>query len=401
MLNSSNSSTRKHPEDRLPASERQLEDLQNHIRRWLFEDALPWWAANSWDTVHGGVVEAFSFDGVDAARPVKRTRVACRQIYAFSHAHILGWSGGLELAGQCLRHLTETLWTGPKTGLPKLMTRSGEVADATVDLYDHSFALFAFSWYARATGSQNALDWVYRTIDFIETNLRHPTGKGFQNQSPASGARLQNPHMHLTEACLAAFETTNDPRFAKIGREMVDLFRDYFFNLPTGILSESFTDDLQRISGPDGQIIEPGHQFEWSWLLNGWRKHLDLDLAPEIRALHEFAERWGVDQKTGAVRDAINIDRTVMAGGSRIWPNTERLKSAIAVHDLDGSDVTPILRQTTSVLLDRYLATDKPGLWIDSFNDQAHATAPDVPTSTLYHLFLAFAELLNYQRPET
>lgn len=371
--------------------------VQDHVREWLFRDALPWWAEHSWDREYGGVVEAFNFDGSDARLPIKRTRVASRQIYVFSHAHLLGWSNGLGLAEQCMRHMTETLWAGPKKGFPKRMTRTGEVADATVDLYDHAFALFGFAWHARATGSRNSLDWTYRTIDFIEENLRHPTQPGFLHQTPVRGDRLQNPHMHLTEACLVAFETTGDNRFRDIAREVIDLFRTRFYDSSTGALYESFTDDLQRVEGPDGLIVEPGHQFEWSWILNAMRPHLDVDVSQDIRKLHTFAERLGVDPKTGAVRDAIYDDGSVISGGSRTWPNTERLKSAIAIHDLDGTDVTAIVRQTMAVLFGRYLSTEKPGLWSDAFDDQAKPTASNVPTSTLYHVFLALAELDRFR----
>ncbi len=374
---------------------RPLAEMQKRAAVWLFDQALPWWVENSWDAAHKGVVEAFDFNGKDAALPAKRTRVACRQIYVFSHAHTLGWSDGLDLAGHCLRHLTDTVWSGPQKGFPRLMSRTGEIADDTIDLYDHSFALFAFAWHARATGSRESLDWTYRTLDFIEAQLRHPTQPGFMHQKPFEGWRLQNPHMHLTEACLVAFETTGDNRFRDVARELVDLFRTRFFDINSGALYESFTDDLQPIPGPDGMIVEPGHQFEWSWILNALRPHLAVDVSAEIRALHHFGERFGVDPKTGAVRDAINADGTVISAGSRTWPNTERLKSAIAIRDLDGADVTPILEQTCSVLFDRYLAVEPAGTWSDAFDEQARPTAHNVPTSTLYHVVLAMTELLR------
>ncbi len=374
----------------------ELDELKRRARSWLFEEALPWWAANTWDEANGGIVEAFDFDGRDAVLPIKRTRVACRQIYVFSHAHILGWPHGLDVAARCINHLTDQMWAGPERGFPKLTTRTGDIADATIDLYDHAFALFGFAWHARATGSQHSIDWTYRTLDFIENQLRHPTQPGFVHQLPRAQGRLQNPHMHLTEACLSAFEATGDNRFRAVARELVDLLCDHFFDSSSGALHETFSDDLQRINCPDGGIVEPGHQFEWSWILNAMRGHLARDVTGEIRMLHEFAERWGVDRDSGAVRDAIRTDGTQIAGGSRTWPNAERLRSAIALNDLDRVDVEPIIRQTMKVLFGRYLATDRPGLWCDAFDDAGRPTATNVPTSTLYHIFGAFAELLRF-----
>jgi mannose/cellobiose epimerase-like protein (N-acyl-D-glucosamine 2-epimerase family) len=36
-----------------------------------------------------------------------------------------------------------------------------------------------------------------------------------------------------------------------------------------------------------------------------------------------------------------------------------------------------------------------PGLWIDAFDASGQPVATAIPTSTFYHLFLAFAEILR------
>ena len=42
-----------------------------------------------------------------------------------------------------------------------------------------------------------------------------------------------------------------------------------------------------------------------------------------------------------------------------------------------------------------YLGTRVPGLWIDQFDAQGEARADVVPASTLYHLVVAFEDLLR------
>jgi len=46
-------------------------------------------------------------------------------------------------------------------------------------------------------------------------------------------------------------------------------------------------------------------------------------------------------------------------------------------------------------LLNRYLAVEPLGGWLDAFNQAGQPTAKAMPTSTFYHLFLAFAEVLR------
>lgn len=356
--------------------------------------ALPWWAANGVDRTNGGYVEQMTMDGRDAGVAFKRTRVTARQIYVFSHGHILGFEKGADLARHGADFLISKTWNGIDKGFSRLLTRKGERLDPTADLYDHAFVLFALAWLHKATGDKNARDWLHRTLDFIETHLRHPVA-GFWHELPPQGPRQQNPHMHLTEACLAAFEATGEKRFADLATEIIGLFQTRFFDLKTQRLAEYFTDDLKPVPGDQGRIVEPGHQFEWAWILNSSRKLLGLDLAKEIRAAASFAEKNGVDPSSCATYNQIRDDGAPVDKGSRAWPNCERIKAAIALYELEGTAPSDVVRSSTALLLERYLAHSPHGTWIDAFDAEGKPAANTIPASTLYHVFLAFAEVLR------
>jgi N-acylglucosamine 2-epimerase/mannose-6-phosphate isomerase len=365
------------------------------LHDWMFAAALPWWAAHGLDRARGGYVEQMTMQGRDAGLPFKRTRVTARQIYVFSHAHLLGFEPGLSAARHGVEFLVQRSWNGPERGFARRLSREGELLDPTPDLYDLAFVLFAFAWFHRATGEGLVRDWMHRTLDFIETHLRVADGEGFQHALPARGWRQQNPHMHLTEACLAAFQATGEARFGDLARELIGIFRTRFFDPGSQTLAEFFTEDLRRAPGEPGRIIEPGHHFEWAWILNSARKQLGIDLAREIRSAAGFAEKHGVDPASGATFNSVRDDGTPLDRGSRTWPNTERIKAAIALAELDGTDPEPVLRRSASLLLDRYLAHTPRGTWIDAFDADGRPVATSIPASTLYHLFLAFAEVLR------
>jgi mannose/cellobiose epimerase-like protein (N-acyl-D-glucosamine 2-epimerase family) len=46
-------------------------------------------------------------------------------------------------------------------------------------------------------------------------------------------------------------------------------------------------------------------------------------------------------------------------------------------------------------LFETHLATETPGLWIDSFDAAGAPQDADVPASSLYHLMTAFSALLT------
>ena len=365
------------------------------IHDWMFNAALPWWAANGVDRANGGFVEQVTPDGADAGIAFKRTRVTARQIYVFSHGHMLGFKPGLELANHGVDFLTSKTWKGPDKGFARRLTREGGALDSTPDLYDHAFVLFALGWHYKASGDQNSRDWMHRTLDYIETHMRVNGGEGFWHELPPKGWRQQNPHMHLTEACLAAFEATGEARFSTLAKGIIAVFNARFFDTQTQTLAEFFTEDLARAPGDDGRIVEPGHQFEWAWILNSCRKLLGVQLAPQIRALASFAEAHGVDGATKITFNSVRNDGAPIDRSSRTWPNTERIKAAIALHELDGTNPSPVIESSAALLFDRYLGRTLPGTWVDLVDADGKPVPGNAPASTFYHVFLAFAEVLR------
>ena len=378
-------------------------ELTTQIRDWLYEKALPFWAEAGVDHEFGGFVEALDFTGADAGVPHKRVRVTCRQIYVFSHAKLLGWTDGAHLIDRGADYLIEKAWRGDDAGFARRLTREGDVLDPTADLYEQAFALFAFAFAYQATQTPDYLQWAHKTADFIEEHLRDKEGEGFWHNSERTGHRQQNPHMHLTEACLAAASATGDERFSDLGKELIALFQNRFFNPETGALTEFFERDWSAAKGEKGHIVEPGHQLEWAWILQNARRRLGAGDARTIRMLIKYAETHGLNLKTGAIMNSIALNGRPIDAGSRSWPSTERIKAAVALYELDGEDPSDVVEQTSRLLFERYLSS-APGLieipegaWIDAFDGEANPVSERIPASILYHLFLAFTEVLRLQ----
>ncbi len=365
------------------------------VRRWLFEDAAPLWARAAVDMVNGGYHETLDFSGAPGGSDIKRVRVVARQIYVYSHASMLGFSDGARVADQGMRFLTSFAWQGAN-GWARVLAPDGAVRDATPDLYDHAFVLFALAWRFRATGDEEARRFALQTLEVIDTRLRHPGGEGFLNALPPEGPRQQNPHMHLLEASLAAFEAFGDARFADLANELTGLFERRLFDPVTGTLAEFFNEDWTRAPGEVGRRVEPGHHFEWAWILNEKQRLIGGDMTAHIEALVGFAERHGVSSQ-GFTVDALRDDGAIVEGGSRTWPNTERIKGHLALFERTGRDPSGPVLQATRLLLDRYFDVPVRGGWMDRFDAAGNGVAKDMPTSTFYHVFLALAELLRLE----
>lgn len=361
------------------------------LRAWLFDKALPAWAELGVDAAHGGFLEEVGADGAPTDCDFKRVRVVCRQTYVFAHAAALGWAPGAALSERGYRYLIAHAWLGDEAGWARTLARDGAVRDPAPELYDLAFVLFAMAWRYRISGDPEVRAFAQRTHDFITTRMRAP-GAGFHARLPAPDVRLQNPHMHLAEAAIAAFEATQDERYIELAGELAALFKAHLFDGRT--LGESFDSSWARRS-PD--MLEPGHHFEWAWILAQHARLTGARHEREIEALVAFAERAGVDPVHGAVINAVSEAGAPLKRSARAWPTTERIKGWLALFETTGADPRGPVAAGARILLDRYIAPARAGLWVDALDEAGAPIAAPTPASILYHLFLAFAETLRLE----
>jgi len=72
--------------------------------------------------------------------------------------------------------------------------------------------------------------------------------------------------MHLLEACLAWAEIGNDAGWTAWVRRLVEIAVSHFIRKDSGAPGVLYP-DVAADAGACGRIIEPGHHFEWAWLL--------------------------------------------------------------------------------------------------------------------------------------
>ena len=356
---------------------------------WMNLAALPLWATL-------GVDEDGAFlDALDArGKPVgdfRRARVQGRQAYVYAAAGKAGWSGPWK------RLVRDGLAAFEATNLRQdglyrtRVGRDGDVLDDTPWLYDQAFVLFALAA-AAAAGIEpeaNAAR-AHRLFEALET-LRHPAGGWREAGEHPFQA---NAHMHLLEACMAweALEPGGD--WTRHADAIVGMARAHFIDAEGGFLREFFDANWKPASGEDGRLVEPGHQFEWAWLLTRWGGlRGDAWALEAAQALYRVGAR-GVDVRTGIAMDALNDDLSVRSAQARLWPQTERLKAALILAEAAGEGDRPrYVRDAHSALkgLMRYL--EPSGLWRDKLTVDGAFIAEPSPASSLYHIMVACEQL--------
>jgi len=371
-------------------------DAQGSVRRlkrWIVEDALPLWGETGFDATRGSFVEKLTFEGAPLHAAPRRAMVQARQIYVFSHAALLGWRPEGKTAALEAAHRLIDRYHGAdgSHGWVFSVHPDGAVHDSKRDFYAHSFALFGLAWAYKLAPEPRFLAAALETLSVLDQHFESPGG-GYHSVLPADpGAREQNPHMHLFEAMLAWFEATGREMFLARAAELYGMMAARFFQHRTGILAEYFDGAWNPREGIHGRICEPGHHYEWSWLLRRYAALSGRDDSPVAKALKEFADRHGIDQE-GLVVDQLLDDGRVHKASRRSWPHTEAIKAEVAAAETGDGEAASRAARTIDRLLTVFLGRPIPGGWIDHVDAKGAPIVEAMPASTLYHVFLAAAE---------
>jgi mannose-6-phosphate isomerase len=363
-----------------------LTAARDTLKTWLLNDAYPLWWEAGYDHARGGFHEKLSLDGAPIEAP-RRARVQPRQIFAYAVAGELGWEGPWREAVQSGLDWYLAHYFRPDGLIRTLVSPEGETLDDSVVLYDQAFGLFALATAYAALGKPPELARRADTLlAQLKATLKHPLG-GFEEASPRALPLLSNPHMHLFEAALAWAEAGGGASWRALADEIAGLALSRFIDPVSGGLREYFDGDWKPVSGIDGRIVEPGHQFEWAWLLLRWAGIAERqDAARAARRLIEIGEGPGVDPARGVAINQLLDDMSVHDAQARLWPQTERIKA----HVLAGND-GKAAAATLGLL--RYFDTPVKGLWRDRLNADGSFVQEPAPASSFYHVVCAILEI--------
>jgi mannose-6-phosphate isomerase len=371
-------------------SKAKLAALNEKLIGWLVNDVYPRWALHGIDRQNGGFIEAVGQDGLGLAHP-RRARVHPRQIYAFSRAHAFGWRGDAAgIISRGLRYFTSHYQRGD--GLFRtLAAPDGTVLDDRALLYDQAFALLGLAAAATALEARSQFEKRALTLrSAIESRLRMSDGS-FISESGAAAVREANPHMHLLEACLAWADIGSDAGWAAWAQSLAELAAARFIRRDSGVLGECYTADWQPAPGLAGRFIEPGHHFEWAWLLLRCESRHRTSFKRTALRLVSIGEQSGV--RGGVAVNQLLDDMTISDAGARFWPQTERLKASLLAATLTGEPHYWSTAHQAALSFFPYMETPLKGLWFDLKSPQGAVINSPAPASTLYHLVGAVVAL--------
>ena len=273
--------------------------------------------------------------------PARELHSTTRMVHCFAIARLLGRPG----AEAFIDHGMEFLWTGHRDttngGYFWGIGDDGSPSDGRKQAYGHAFVLLAASS-AKTVGHPDA----DRLLDDVAEVLRvrfweEAHGASAEEFSPdwkpISRYRGQNSNMHLTEACMAAFEATEDTAWLDMAERIATLLIGKITAANGWRLPEHFNEAWEidwDYSGGDvfrPYGTTPGHWLEWTrlllqlWELGGRRLGWLPDAA---KALFKMAASEGWNSERGGFHYTLDWTGTPHLRNRLWWPCAEGIGAA-------------------------------------------------------------------------
>lgn len=372
--------------------------------RWFWNGFLPDWIDRASDMTNGGFFDGLNAEGAPDRDMPKTVLAQARLLFTFAHLALQSGDPVHRAAAKRAHDFLVRFRKAP--GLyRRAVTSEGQVtgnaADALARSYDQSFVILALATW-RQCAPDVAID---RELEAcwqqIETVLTDPeTGLLLEDDSigtpsaPSAPPRAQNPHMHLYEAALQAFEMTGERRWLDRAAAIRAVALNHFFDPASGTILEFLAPDLSPLPGREGTRREVGHQCEWAWLLDREAKlGGNGDVRPIAARLLIFADAHGFAQSgamSGAAFDAVAADAAWRDETFLLWPQTEAIKAdaarSIAGNQASGERARHLMR----LVFIRYFGGR--AAFANRLDADGSVLWPDALSRLLYHLVLALTE---------
>lgn len=248
-------------------NKQRLIEMKKTYKEALLNDIVPFWLKHSLDRKNGGYYHYLDRDGSVLSKD-KSVWIQGRECWLFAKLYNSfekrkEWLEASKLGYEFLKNYCFN--TDGRMFFQ--VTSDGRPLRERRYWFSETFAIIAFSEYAKATGSDEALEKAKELYSMIVDFYNNPSKLPSKINAEIRPLKSHAPTMILLATSQAMRDIDEDP----IYNEVIDLcIKDllkYFLKKNKKALLEVTGAEGEIIDNPEGRTINPGHSIETSWFL--------------------------------------------------------------------------------------------------------------------------------------
>ena len=317
-------------------------DLLAIYRAELLDRTIPFWLTHAMDWEHGGICTCIADTG-EILNTDKYMWSQLRAIWTFSalYNQIEPRSEWLE-AAQHIFEFAKRYGRDEQGRWVFAVDAQGNVLQGATSIYADGFAIYGLTEFARATGSQEAIDLALATYENVQQRLARPGSYETAPYPLPEGVKAHGVSMIFSLVFHELGLLLNDETILAAGKHHAEEVMGAFLQPDQRLLYEYVHLDNSLIDSPQGRAIVPGHAIESMWFMIHIYQHWDDEdrIAQAIAAI-QWHMAYGWDEEFGGIllsRDASansegNEPWWPFADTKLWWPHTEALYALLLAYE--------------------------------------------------------------------
>ena len=361
------------------------------LKSTLNENILNFWLTKSIDKTHGGYKIRIGPNGEDQGDGPKALVTQARTLWLFARAARAGYGDKKQLlaaSGHGYKFMLAKMWNPKHGGFAWSVDASGATkTQPKIHMYGQSFALYAISEYAMASGRKEVLDFAVKFFNLLEQKAHDNQYGGYieffnEDWSPGSGPsymsapgdyKLMNTHLHLMEAMTTFYRASKLPLARTRLIELMSIESSAVVRKSITACTDQYTRDWTPVLDGNAARVSYGHDLENIWLLADAADAAGLPVAPYLDFFREnfaYSMKYGWDPKDGGFWYWGWFRQPASGRNKSWWVQSEVLVSALTMYKLTRDPQYLDVFERTWRFIDSHHIDRKTGEWWESVNER-------------------------------
>jgi len=361
-----------------------IQTLREETRIELKEEILPYWIKLVSDEHNGGYIGRINGRNIREIKADRSGILNARILWTFSAAaRVLKDPEYLKHAKRAFEYMENHFYDKINGGFYWSVDHEGNCVNEKKYVYAQAFAIYGYSEYARATGSEVALERALETFRLLENHARDETYGGYHeafladwtplddvrlSSGDANEPRSMNTHLHVMEAYANLYRAVQTEEVKESLMRVTKLVMTDIYDSE----SHHFDTFFDEKWNPRSNFYSYGHDIEAAWLLIDAAEALE-DSEMKIRAqnvMRDVAEitlQEGVDPETGGVYFT-GLNGKPVDTDFHWWVQAEAIAGFLYAYELIGEEKYLVCAERIWAFVESTIKDREHGEWFFRLN---------------------------------